>query len=75
MLMIAIAYYNVKDVRPALQFYQGKDIAQEYAKIEAEQKAQATKEWERSHPNSVHGAGSGFVSSMFGGLSKVSNIN
>lgn len=71
-LTIAIAYYNVKDVRPALQFYQGKDIAQTYAKIEAEQKAQAKLDWERTHPSSVHGAGSSFVSSMFGGLSQVS---
>jgi len=67
----AIAYYNVKDVRPTLKHYQGKNIAQEYAKIEAEQKRAATLEWERSHPTSVHGAGSSILSSMFGSVSSV----
>lgn len=67
----AIAYYNVKDVRPTLKHYQGKNIAQEYAKIEEEQKRTATLEWERSHPTSVHGAGSNILTSMFGSVSSV----
>ncbi len=70
--MPAVAYYNVKDVRPTLKHYQGKDIAKEYAKIEEEQKKRAIEEWERVHPTAIHGAGSGLLSSMFGSVSSVS---
>ena len=61
-------------MRPTLKHYQGKNIAQEYAKIEEEQKRAATLEWERSHPTSVHGAGSSILSSMFGSVSSVSPV-
>lgn len=69
--MEAVAYYNIKDVRPTLKHYQGKDIAKEHAKVEEEQKSRAIEEWERLHPNAIHGAGSGFLTSMFGSVSSV----
>lgn len=73
-LMTAVAFYNIKDVRPTLKHYQGKDIAKEYAKVEEEQKKKATEEWERLHPNAITGAGSGFLTSIFGGVSSVSEL-
>jgi import inner membrane translocase subunit TIM50 len=72
MLIIAIAYYNVQDVRPTLKHYQGKDIAKEYAMIEEEQKKKAVEDWERTHASAVTGAGSGFLTSMFGSVGSVS---
>jgi len=74
MLTPAIAYYNVKDVRPTLKHYQGKNIAQEYAKIEEEQKQKAIEDWERTHASAVTGAGSGFLTSLFGSVGGVSCI-
>lgn len=53
---------------------QGKDIAEEYSKIEAEQKRVALLDWDRSHPSSVHGAGSSFLSSVFGSVAAVCSI-
>lgn len=67
----AIGIFNPTDVRPILQAYAGKDIPVEYAKKEAEAKAKAIEEWERSHPTAITGAGSGFLSSIFGSVAAV----
>lgn len=64
----SIGIFNPTDVRPILQAYAGKDIPIEYAKKEAEAKAKAIEEWERSHPTAITGAGSGFLSSIFGSV-------
>ncbi|WVQ82805.1 hypothetical protein IAT38_004937 [Cryptococcus sp. DSM 104549] len=64
----SIGIFSPADVRPILTAYQNKDIPVEYAKKEAEAKAKAVEEWERAHPNAVAGAGSGFLSSMFGSV-------
>lgn len=64
----SIGIFNPADVRPILKAYDGKDIPNEYAKKEAEAKRVAVEEWERLHPSAVHGAGSGFLSSMFGSV-------
>lgn len=63
---IAIAFYKTEDVRPILKAYQGKDIAVEYAKREAELKAKFLADWK------VKGGGRGATStlsfsSLFGG--------
>ena len=55
-----------------MKHYQGKDIAKEYAMIEEEQKKKAVDDWERSHASAVTGAGSGFLTSMFGSVGGVS---
>ncbi|WVQ72219.1 hypothetical protein IAR50_001768 [Cryptococcus sp. DSM 104548] len=65
----SIGIFAPKDVRPILTAYAGKDIPTEYAKKEAEAKAKAVEEWERAHPSAATGAGSGFLSSMFGSVS------
>lgn len=67
----AIGIFNPADVRPILQAYAGKDIPIEYAKKEAEAKAKAIEEWERTHPTAITGAGSGFLSSIFGSVAAV----
>ena len=59
--------FNVKDVRPILKAYQGKDIPVEYAKKEAEAKRVATEEWERRNPAGA-GGGSAWLGGMFGGV-------
>ncbi|OXB39670.1 mitochondrial import inner membrane translocase subunit TIM50 [Cryptococcus neoformans] len=64
----SIGIFNPADVRPILQAYAGKDIPIEYAKKEAEAKAKAIEEWERTHPTAITGAGSGFLSSIFGSV-------
>ncbi|WVR03091.1 hypothetical protein IAU60_000080 [Kwoniella sp. DSM 27419] len=64
----SIGIFAPADVRPILKAYQGKDIPVEYAKKEAEAKQKAVEEWERLHPTAVAGAGSGFLSSMFGSV-------
>ncbi|WVQ94093.1 hypothetical protein IAU59_001171 [Kwoniella sp. CBS 9459] len=64
----SIGIFNPADVRPILQAYQGKNIPVEYAKKEAEAKQKAVEEWERLHPTAVAGAGSGWLSSMFGSV-------
>jgi hypothetical protein len=64
----AIAMFNVKDVRPILKAYQGKDIPVEYAKKEAEAKRVAIEEWERRNPNAGQGGGAGWLGGMFGGV-------
>ncbi|ORY26471.1 HAD-like domain-containing protein [Naematelia encephala] len=65
----SIPIYNAADVRPVIKAYEGKDIPTEYAKREAEAKRIAVEEWERLHPTSLHGAGSGFLSGLFGSVS------
>lgn len=50
-----------------LKNYAGKDIPKEYAKQEAAMKERAIADWERTHPNAAAGAGSGFLSGLFGG--------
>ncbi|CAD6564449.1 MAG: mitochondrial inner membrane protein required for protein import [Tremellales sp. Tagirdzhanova-0007] len=64
----SIGIFSPADVRPVLKAYQGKDIPNEYAKNEAESKRVAVEEWNRLHPSSMHGAGSGFLSSVFGSV-------
>ena len=71
---IAIGIFSPADVRPILKAYDGKDIPREYAKKEAEAKRVAVEEWERLHPSSVHGAGSGFLSSVFGSVAAVITV-
>lgn len=58
----SIAIYAPADVRPVLKHYAGKDIPREFAKQEAEMKAAAIAEWERTHPTGTGG------SSWFGGM-------
>jgi len=65
----SIGIFSPADVRPILKAYQGKNIPIEYAKKEAEAKAKAVEEWEKLHPSGIHGAGSGFLSSIFGSVS------
>lgn len=70
MLTSAIGIFAPADVRPVLKHYAGKDIPREYAKKEAEAKAAAVAEWERTHPT---GSGGGsWLSGVFGGSSAVS---
>ncbi|OCF34942.1 mitochondrial import inner membrane translocase subunit TIM50 [Kwoniella heveanensis BCC8398] len=64
----SIGIFSPADVRPILKAYQGKNIPVEYAKKEAEAKQKAVEEWERLHPTAVAGAGSGWLSSMFGSV-------
>ncbi|RXK42686.1 hypothetical protein M231_00242 [Tremella mesenterica] len=68
----SIAMYNTPDVRPVLKAYEGKDIPIEYAKKEAETKRLALEQWERTHPKSIAGAGSGWVTSLFGSVASQS---
>ena len=60
--------FNVKDVRPILSAYQGKDIPVEYAKKEAEAKRVAIEEWERRNPNAGSGGAAGWLGGVFGGV-------
>ncbi|OCF72346.1 mitochondrial import inner membrane translocase subunit TIM50 [Kwoniella mangroviensis CBS 8886] len=64
----SIGIFNPADVRPILKAYEGKNIPVEYAKKEAEAKQKAIEEWERMHPSAISGAGSGWLSSMFGSV-------
>lgn len=70
----AIGFFSPADVRPILKAYQGKDIPTEYAKKEAEAKRIAVAEWDRLHPTSLHGAGSGLLSGLFGSVAAVSSV-
>ncbi|KIM28065.1 hypothetical protein M408DRAFT_329713 [Serendipita vermifera MAFF 305830] len=42
----SIAIFGVPDVRPVLSHYRGKDVAKEWAQVEAENKARFIKDWE-----------------------------
>jgi import inner membrane translocase subunit TIM50 len=44
----AIAIHRPDDVRPIWKAYQGKDVALEYAKFEAEMKRKQVEQWEKS---------------------------
>lgn len=65
----SIGIYAPADVRPVLKHYAGKDIPREFAKQEAEMKAAAIAEWERTHPIKGGSGGSNFLSGVFGGSS------
>lgn len=58
----SIGIYKPPDVRPILEKYQGKDVAVEYAKKEAEAKAHHIEEWKTKHK----GVTTGSMSSLFG---------
>ncbi|RXW25692.1 hypothetical protein EST38_g162 [Candolleomyces aberdarensis] len=58
----SIGIYRPPDVRPILQAYEGKDVAVEYAKMEAEAKARHIEEWKAKHKGVAPNA----VSSLFG---------
>ena len=58
----SIGIYKPADVRPILQKYEGKDLAVEYAKKEAEAKARQVEEWKAKHK----GVTPGFMSSLLG---------
>ncbi len=60
--LLAIAIYKPADVRPILEAYRDKDIPIEYAKKEAEAKANHLEEWKKK---SRHVSSSSF-SSLFG---------
>jgi import inner membrane translocase subunit TIM50 len=55
-----------------LKHYQGKNIPVEYAKYEAEGRKKAEEDWALTHPTSIHGAGSGYLSGLFGSVTSVS---
>jgi import inner membrane translocase subunit TIM50 len=66
--------FGVKDVRPIISAYRGKDIPVEYAKKEAEAKQKVLEDWERTHAASGAGSGSSWVGSLFGAVSPVRTI-
>ncbi|KAJ7126533.1 HAD-like domain-containing protein [Mycena crocata] len=59
----SIGIYKPQDVRPILTAYQGKDIPIEYAKKEAEAKAQHVEKWTKDRPQ---GLATSSFSSMLG---------
>lgn len=61
----AIAMYNVKDVRPILSNYRGKDIPNAWAEYEQEEKRKLVREWEEKGGNRSLNTGFSF-SSMLG---------
>src|SRR6266404_4132528 len=62
----AIGILNPPDIRPILTAYQGKDIATEYAKVEAANKARLVEEWKAKHKSSAGIASGGFtISRLF----------
>ena len=57
---------NPPDVRPILKAYQGKDIATEYAKVEAANKARLVEEWKAKHKSNTGISTGGFtISRLF----------
>ena len=57
---------NPPDVRPILSAYQGKDIATEYAKVEAANKARLVEEWKAKHKSTAGISSGGFtISRLF----------
>ena len=57
---------NPPDVRPILSAYQGKDIATEYAKVEAANKARLVEEWKAKHKSNAGISSGGFtISRLF----------
>lgn len=62
----AIGILNPPDVRPILTAYQGKDIATEYSKVEAANKARLVEEWKAKHKSNAGMASGGFtISRLF----------
>ena len=62
----AIGILNPPDVRPILSAYQGKDIATEYAKVEAANKARLVEEWKAKHKSTAGISSGGFtISRLF----------
>jgi len=62
----AIGILNPPDVRPVLTAYQGKDIATEYAQVEAANKARLVEEWKAKHKSNAGIASGGFtISRLF----------
>ncbi|KAI5475945.1 hypothetical protein MNV49_000552 [Pseudohyphozyma bogoriensis] len=64
----ALAIRNVKDVRPVIKYYEGKDIPVEYAKAELRLKDELKKKWELER-ESEKGWG-GWLKAGLGGLVK-----
>ncbi|KAF6752233.1 HAD-like domain-containing protein [Ephemerocybe angulata] len=58
----SIGIYKPADVRPILQAFEGKDVALEYAKKEAEAKARHVEEWKAK----TKGVSTSSISSLFG---------
>ncbi|KAF6752219.1 import inner membrane translocase subunit tim-50 [Ephemerocybe angulata] len=58
----SIGIYKPADVRPILQAFEGKDVAIEYAKKEAEAKARHVEEWKAK----TKGVSTSSISSLFG---------
>jgi import inner membrane translocase subunit TIM50 len=57
---------NPPDVRPVLTAYQGKDIATEYATVEAANKARLVEEWKAKHKSNAGIVSGGFtISRLF----------
>jgi len=62
----SIGILNPPDVRPVLTAYQGKDIATEYAKVEAANKARIVEELKAKHKSNTGLASGGFtISRLF----------
>jgi len=67
---LAIAIHRPDDVRPILKAYQGKDVALEYAKFEAEMKRKQIEQWEKSGGGKsiVSNAGGSWLFRLMGGV-------
>ncbi|CEQ39318.1 SPOSA6832_00823, partial [Sporobolomyces salmonicolor] len=64
----ALAVKGVKDVRPVIKYYEGKHIPTAYFEAELKAKKELEEKWQREKTdNSVKG----WISSLFGGLTKV----
>lgn len=71
---LAIAIHRPDDVRPILKAYQGKDVALEYAKFEAEMKRKQIEQWEKSGGGKsvVSNAGGSWLFRLMGGVRSLS---
>jgi len=67
---VAIAIHRPDDVRPILKAYQGKDVALEYSKFEAEMKRKQIEQWEKSGGGKsvVSNAGGSWLSRLMGAV-------
>ncbi|KAF8314928.1 HAD-like protein [Clavulina sp. PMI_390] len=63
----AIAIHNPKDVREVLKAYEGKDVAIEWAKYEAEMKRRHIEAWKAKGGNTGSGAATSWLSKTIGG--------
>lgn len=64
----ALAIKRVKDVRPVIKHYEGKNIPIAYAEAEAKQKQELVQKWE--HEREVKSGVTGAVASLFGSIVK-----